>query len=247
MSASNVAVYGGGVKEREFLEMLSALIGDYDKRVTSVSTGRGQRSVNEQLTRERILDVADLQAMPKGRAVVLASGARPTLITTQPWMTGPHAESVRASIAAHDPSAAAANIALLLFALSSGISGAEVWLAPMGLFVLALSQIFASTLQHGARVTLRVVGALLLYLPAALQIALQVGNARDGIYPVVFGLACLAGVAAGMLMQIRAYLALGVGFLVLDVVANLAHAGLRDHRVGFLVLSLAARQKGRRG
>ncbi len=106
-SASNVAVYGGGVKEREFLEMLSALIGDYDKRVTSVSTGRGQRSVNEQLTRERILDVADLQAMPKGRAVVLASGARPTLITTQPWMTGPHAESVRASIAAHDPSAAA--------------------------------------------------------------------------------------------------------------------------------------------
>ncbi len=135
--------------------------------------------------------------------------------------------------------AAAGNLALLLFALSSGVSGAEVWLAPMGLFVLALSQIFASTLQHGARVTLRVVGALLLYLPAALQIALQVGNAREGIYPVVFGLACLAGVAAGMLMQIRAYLALGVGFLVLDVVANLAHAGLRDHRVGFLVLSLS--------
>jgi len=106
-SASNVAVYGGGVKEREFLEMLSALIGDYDKRVTSVSTGHGQRSVSEQLTRERILDVADLQAMPKGRAVVLASGARPTLITTQPWMTGPHAEKVKASIAAHDPSAAA--------------------------------------------------------------------------------------------------------------------------------------------
>lgn len=104
-SASNVAVYGGGVKEREFLEMLSALIGDYDKRVTSVSSGRGQRSVNEQLTRERILDVADLQAMPKGRAVVLASGTRPTLITTQPWMVGPYADAVKASIAAHDPSA----------------------------------------------------------------------------------------------------------------------------------------------
>ena len=43
--------------------------------------------------------------MPKGRAVVLASGARPTLIRTQPWMTGPHAEAVRASIAAHDPQA----------------------------------------------------------------------------------------------------------------------------------------------
>ena len=43
--------------------------------------------------------------MPKGRAVVLASGARPTLIRTQPWMTGPHAAAVRASIAAHDPQA----------------------------------------------------------------------------------------------------------------------------------------------
>ncbi|WP_029212103.1 TraM recognition domain-containing protein [Arsenicicoccus bolidensis] len=106
-SASNVAVYGGGVKEKEFLEMLSALIGDYDKKVSSISTSRGQRSVSEQLTRERILDVADLQALPKGRAVVLASGNRPTLIETQPWMTGPHAEAVKASIAAHDPSAVA--------------------------------------------------------------------------------------------------------------------------------------------
>lgn len=55
--------------------------------------------------RERILDVADLAALPKGRAVVLASGSRPTLIRTQPWMTGPHAADVRASIAAHDPQA----------------------------------------------------------------------------------------------------------------------------------------------
>jgi hypothetical protein len=42
-----------------------------------------------------------------------------------------------------------------------------------------------------------------------------------------------------MLLHIRAYLALGTGFLVLDVVANLVHASLRDHRVGFVVLSLA--------
>src|SRR5659263_144989 len=61
--------------------------------------------VSQQLHRERILDVADLAAMPKGRAVVLASGARPTLVRTQPWMTGPHAAAVRASIAAHDPQA----------------------------------------------------------------------------------------------------------------------------------------------
>ena len=104
-SASNVKVYGGGVAEDTFLESLSKLIGDYDRQASSVSSSRGGRSVNQQLHRERILDVADLSAMPKGRAVVLSSGNRPTLIRTQPWMTGPHAGKVKASIAAHDPAA----------------------------------------------------------------------------------------------------------------------------------------------
>lgn len=104
-SASNVKVYGGGVSEAAFLEDLSRMIGDYDRQGSSVSYGRGHRTISQQLHRERILDVADLAAMPKGRAVVLASGSRPTLIRTQPWMTGPHAEGVRASIAAHDPQA----------------------------------------------------------------------------------------------------------------------------------------------
>ena len=106
-SASNIKVYGGGVSEAQFLEDLSRTIGDYDRRASSVSTGRGHRTVSQQLHRERILDVADLAALPKGRAVVLASGSRPTLIRTQPWMTGPHAAAVRASIAAHDPLASA--------------------------------------------------------------------------------------------------------------------------------------------
>ena len=102
-SAANIAVYGGGVKDPTFLDMLSKLVGDYDKHTRSVSTGRGHRSVTEHLSRERIMDPADLAALPPGRAVVLASGARPTLIHTEPWMTGPHAAKVRASLAAHDP------------------------------------------------------------------------------------------------------------------------------------------------
>jgi len=104
-SASNVKTYGGGVSEVAFLDDLSRVIGDYDRQTSTLSTGRGGRGVSYQLHRDRILDVADLAAMPKGRAVVLASGSRPTLIRTQPWMTGPHAAAVRASIAAHDPQA----------------------------------------------------------------------------------------------------------------------------------------------
>ena len=105
-SASNVKVYGGGVSEGTFLEDLSRIVGDYDRLSSSTSHGRGHRSVSQQLHRERILDVADLAAMPKGRALVLASGSRPTLIRTVPWMSGPHAAAVAASIHAHDPQAA---------------------------------------------------------------------------------------------------------------------------------------------
>lgn len=104
-SAANVKVYGGGVSEATFLEDLSRMIGDYDRISSSTSYGRGQRTVSQQLHRERILDVADLAAMPKGRAVVFASGSRPALICTVPWMAGSHAAAVAASIAAHDPKA----------------------------------------------------------------------------------------------------------------------------------------------
>ena len=107
-SASNIAIYGGGVKEPEFLNELSQMVGDYDKHTTSTSVGRGNRSTSHQVQRERTLDIADLGALPRGRAVVFASGAPATLVETVPWMRGPHADAVRASIAAHDPSARAA-------------------------------------------------------------------------------------------------------------------------------------------
>ena len=104
-SAANIKVYGGGVSEVEFLSELSQLVGDFDLNTTSVSHGRGGRATNRAVRRERVLDVADLNAMPKGRAVVFASGAPATLVRTLPCMLGPRAAEVRASIAKHDPAA----------------------------------------------------------------------------------------------------------------------------------------------
>jgi len=49
------------------------------------------------------LDVADLTSLPPGRVVVLASGMRPTLAKSTPWMTGPFAEVVQESIDRYDP------------------------------------------------------------------------------------------------------------------------------------------------
>ena len=107
-SAATVRVVGGGVAEVEFLSELSQLVGEFDAAAVSVSRGRGDRSVSRSTRRERILDVADLAALPRGRAVVLASGAPPALVRTVPWTEGPHAAAVAASIRAHDPAAAPA-------------------------------------------------------------------------------------------------------------------------------------------
>ena len=107
-SAATIKVYGGGVAEDKFLDQLSNLVGDYDKATRSSSHSRGHRTISHQLHRERIMTVADLAALPKGRAVVIAAGSRPTLVKTIPWMDGPHAAAVNASIDAHTPTAAAA-------------------------------------------------------------------------------------------------------------------------------------------
>ena len=100
--AANVAVYGGGATEIQFLEMLSQVIGDYPHVETSTShQPGGGRSTSRQRRTDRILDVADLSSLPRGRFVVLASGSVPTLGRTQPWYEGKHKDAIEASIATH--------------------------------------------------------------------------------------------------------------------------------------------------
>ncbi|MDA2812506.1 TraM recognition domain-containing protein [Nocardiopsis sp. RSe5-2] len=105
-SAANVKVYGGGVSEVSFLQELSQLIGDHDRRSVSANVSSDGRSTTRSLSDMTTMDVADLGAMPRGRAVVLASGVPPTLVQTVPWMAGEHAEAVKKSIAAHEPQGA---------------------------------------------------------------------------------------------------------------------------------------------
>ncbi|GAA2194040.1 type IV secretory system conjugative DNA transfer family protein [Micromonospora lupini] len=105
-SAANVRTYGGGVADPEFLEELSRLIGEHDVMTRSTSTngsGFGQQSVSRQTRRQRVLDVAELHALPRGRMVVYSSGAPPVLARTAPWQTGPYADAIKASIARWDP------------------------------------------------------------------------------------------------------------------------------------------------
>ena len=96
-STANVNVYAGGVDDVKYLGELVQSIGKYMHDRPSISHSRNGRSVSRQEQADDILDVADLRAMPRGRAIVLASGTRAALIRTTPWMAGPHADAVKAA------------------------------------------------------------------------------------------------------------------------------------------------------
>ncbi|PPG37876.1 type IV secretory system conjugative DNA transfer family protein [Rathayibacter sp. AY2B5] len=107
-SASNAFLYLGSVKENDFLQNVSELVGDYDRETTSASYNKGARSTSIALKRERILTVDELGAMPRGRAVMLSTGSRAALLRTVPWYEGTKEKvaAIKASIAAHDPATA---------------------------------------------------------------------------------------------------------------------------------------------
>ena len=73
------------------------------RSTTTSGTGFGDRSVSHQPQRRRILDVADLHALPRGRMVVYSSGNPPVLARTNPWQHGPYAPAIRASLERWDP------------------------------------------------------------------------------------------------------------------------------------------------
>jgi len=104
-SAASVRVYGGGASEVDFLRELSTLIGHYRPQTTSATTSRSGRSVNYSQGHEEVLDVSDLGALRRGRVIVFPSGVRPVLVEPRPWYSTGYADTVRASIKAHDPAA----------------------------------------------------------------------------------------------------------------------------------------------
>lgn len=103
-NASNVRVAGSGLQDADFLPFLSQVVGDRDVvRRTSSSAARGGRSVSTSVQRERILDVSDLAAMPRGRAVLSTSGAPAALVTLTHYSSKPYGRSVEASQAHYEP------------------------------------------------------------------------------------------------------------------------------------------------
>jgi len=113
LDAANVFVYGGGVRDTSFLARLSQMVDKYRYMNVSTSRSTGGHTTNRSEASEEILSVGDLSSVPPGKAVVFASGMRPTLVNLVQWMDGPRAKEVYASEARHSPAAAAPPIPVL--------------------------------------------------------------------------------------------------------------------------------------
>jgi hypothetical protein len=129
--ASNVRIYGGGSADQEFLSDLEKVIGDYNRMVSSPSSvrapnGGGSQSTSWQLTPTPILTVADLAALPRGRVVVMPSGAPAVLAEPISWWDTPHAEQIRQSTERYDPPAILARAA----ATASPPVRSNPWITP---------------------------------------------------------------------------------------------------------------------
>ena len=98
-NASNIRVAGSGLQDPDFLPFLSQIVGDRDvvRRTSSSGASRGSRSVSTSVQRERILDVSDLAAIPRGRAVMSTSGAPAALISLVHYSAKPYAAKVAES------------------------------------------------------------------------------------------------------------------------------------------------------
>jgi len=97
--ASTKKVIGAGIDDARHVRDLATLVGHHDVPVVSVSYGDARASQQVSLRRQQILDAADIRALPPGTALLLATGARPALITLRPWHAGPEAHRIAAAIA----------------------------------------------------------------------------------------------------------------------------------------------------
>lgn len=96
--AANIRGVGRGLADDKALPMISNLIGPYDKVKRTESWQRASRSVSTAVDRsEPIFTVADLGALPSGRAIILSSGVPALLMRLEHFSAKPYADKIKSS------------------------------------------------------------------------------------------------------------------------------------------------------
>jgi type IV secretory pathway TraG/TraD family ATPase VirD4 len=97
-SAATVKLIGPGLDDARLAEDLSRLIGEHDVPVRTLSYGDRRTGQSMTVRRQRILGPEDIRALPRGTAILLATGCTAALINLTPWYSGRNADHVRSAI-----------------------------------------------------------------------------------------------------------------------------------------------------
>lgn len=96
-SAATIKIIGSGLDDPRLTEDLSRLAGQHDIRSISRSSGRGGPSTTTSDRRERIIRADQIRALPRGRALLLATATPVAMLTTQPWYQRADADQIQAA------------------------------------------------------------------------------------------------------------------------------------------------------
>ena len=101
----------------------------------------------------------------------------------------------------------------------------QVWVIPLSLIILVSEHINRRELRREVSTGLRYVGIGMLYLSSAAD--MFIAGAGESIWlPVILAVFCVAGIFAGIMLRVRAFLFLGAGFLLLDIFSMIWHAAV---------------------
>ncbi|MFO0845363.1 MAG: hypothetical protein U0797_23770 [Gemmataceae bacterium] len=105
----------------------------------------------------------------------------------------------------------------------------QAWVIPLALVVLVAEYLHRDDLPPQTSEGLRYLGITMVYVASTADVLLNgIGNAPW--LPAVLALLCVFGVLGGILLRVRAFLFLGVGFLLVDVLTMIWHAAVtRQH------------------
>ncbi|MBT4011376.1 MAG: hypothetical protein HOF15_03565 [Planctomycetaceae bacterium] len=103
----------------------------------------------------------------------------------------------------------------------------QIWLIPPAVSVLIVAQIFQRELKKDSLSTIRYVTVSAIYLASTSEMLLKWASGTDGVLMLtVLAILSLFGIAMGMLIRIRQFVYLGIGFLILSLCGMLTKVAI---------------------
>jgi hypothetical protein len=101
----------------------------------------------------------------------------------------------------------------------------QAWAIPLALIVLVSEHVNRARLRPEVTSGMRYLGICMIYVASAADLFIA-GVGESVWLPVILAALCLAGLIAGVLFRVRAFLYLSIGFLLLDVFAMIWYAAV---------------------